>query len=167
MAPVLAFTSEEIWRYIPGNKEGAISVQLTGMPGVVEEYLDEELDLKWERLLEVRGEVTKALETARRDKVIGNSLEAAVELYAGEDLYNFLKPLAGDLAVIFIVSGASLKPLGEAPGSVRESEHLPGLAVTVRATGGRKCERCWVYHEDVGADAGHPVLCPKCVDALK
>lgn len=73
MAPVLAFTSEEIWRYIPGDREGAISVQLTSMPEVVEEYLDEELDQKWERLLEVRGEVTRALETARRDKLIGNS----------------------------------------------------------------------------------------------
>ena len=130
MAPVLAFTSEEIWRYIPGDREGAISVQLTSMPEVVEEYLDEELDQKWERLLEVRGEVTRALEAARRDKVIGNSLEAAVELYAGEDLYNFLKPMAKELAAIFIVSGATLKPLEEIPGGVRESEQLPGLAVT-------------------------------------
>ena len=89
LAPVLAFTSEEIWRYIPGDREGAISVQLTSMPEVVEEYLDEELDQKWERLLEVRGEVTRALEAARRDKVIGNSLEAAVELYAGETCTTF------------------------------------------------------------------------------
>lgn len=166
LAPVLAFTSEEIWRYIPGDREGAISVQLTSMPEVVEEYLDEELDQKWERLLEVRGEVTRALEAARRDKVIGNSLEAAVELYAGEDLYNFLKPMAKELAAIFIVSGATLKPLEEIPGGVRESEQLPGLAVTVRTAGGRKCERCWMYHEGVGADSGHPALCPRCVGVI-
>jgi len=167
MAPVLAFTSEEIWRYIPGDREGAISVQLTSMPEVVEEYLDEELDQKWERLLEVRGEVTRALETARRDKLIGNSLEAAVELYAGEELYNFLKPMAKELATIFIVSGATLKPLEEAPAGVRESEHLPGLAVAVRTAGGSKCERCWMYHEGVGADSEHTALCPRCVSVIK
>jgi isoleucyl-tRNA synthetase len=167
LVPVLAFTSEEIWRYIPGDRGGAVSVQLTGMPEVVEEYLDDELDQKWERLLELRGEVTRVLETARRNKVIGNSLEAAVVLYAGEDLLRFLKPMAGDLATILIVSSADLKRLEEAPEGTLESEIVPGLAVSVQTAGGQKCERCWMYHEGVGADSGHPALCPRCVTAIK
>ena len=111
-------------------------MQLTSMPEVVEEYLDEELDQKWERLLEVRGEVTRALETAGRDKLIGNSLEAAVELYAGEELYNFLKPMAKELATIFIVSGATLKPLEEAPAGVKGIRAPSG-------TGGGRADCRW------------------------
>jgi isoleucyl-tRNA synthetase len=167
LAPVLAFTSEEIWRYVPGPKGDAVSVQLTDMPGVKEEYLDDELEQKWERLLAVRGEVTKVLEASRRDKVIGNSLEAAVNLYAGDDLYSFLNSMAGELATVFIVSGAALRRLDEAPGDARRSESLPDLAVSVQPAKGRKCERCWMYHEGVGADAEHPTICPRCAAAIR
>jgi len=167
LTPVLAFTAEEIWRYVPGDKGGAVSVQLTDMPEVREECLDEELDQKWERLLAVRGEVTRALEAARRDKVIGNSLEAAVELYAGDDLYSFLEPMAGELATLFIVSRAALRRPGDAPEGLPRSESLPELAVLVKPARGQKCERCWMYLEGVGADADHPTICPRCLDVIK
>jgi len=167
LAPVLAFTSEEIWRYVPGDKGGVVSVQLADMPEVKEEYLDEELEQKWERLLEVRGQVTKVLEMARRDKVIGNSLEASVNLYADEELYSFLEPMAGELPTIFIVSAVVLKPLNEAPDDVKRFETHPELAVSIQQAKGEKCERCWMYHEDVGADPEHPTICPKCVQAIK
>lgn len=167
ITPVLAFTSEEIWRYVPGDKGKAISVQLAGMPQVVDEYIDEELEQKWERLLAVRGEITRALEEARREKVIGNSLEAAVELYAGAQLYDFLKPAADDLATIFIVSQATLKPVAEAPAGARVIETMPDLAVVVKPASGQKCERCWMYHEKVGVDQEHPALCPRCAGVIK
>ncbi|HBC92578.1 MAG TPA: isoleucine--tRNA ligase, partial [Pelotomaculum sp.] len=167
LTPVLAFTSEEIWRYVPGDKGKAISVQLAGMPQVVEEYLDEELEQKWERLLAVRGEITRALEEARREKVIGNSLEAVVELYAGAQLYDFLKPAADDLATIFIVSQATLRPMAEAPTGARVIDVMPDLSVVVKPASGQKCERCWMYHEEVGLDPKHPAICPRCLAAIK
>ncbi|MCL6635213.1 MAG: class I tRNA ligase family protein, partial [Peptococcaceae bacterium] len=167
LAPVLAFTSEEIWRYVPGDRGGAVSVQLAEMPEVKEEYLDEELDQKWERLLAVRGEVTRALEAARRDRVIGNSLEAAVALYAGNDLYSFLEPLAGDLATVFIVSAVHLRRLDEAPDGAQRSGSVPELALAVEHARGHKCERCWMYHEGVGTDPDHPAICPRCAQVIK
>jgi leucyl-tRNA synthetase len=166
LAPILAFTSEEIWRYVPGEQK-PVSVQLTSMPQVIDEYIDEELEQKWERLLAVRSEVTKALEEARREKVIGNSLEAAVELYAAQDLYDFLQPSAGELATIFIVSQASLKTLDETPSGVKNIEAMPDLAVLVKPAAGKKCERCWMYHENVGEDRAHPTICPRCAGVVK
>jgi len=166
LAPVLAFTAEEIWRYVPGDKGEAVSVQLTDMPEVKEAYLDEELEQKWERLLAVRDEVNKSLEFARREKVIGNSLEAAVELYAASDWYSFLEPMAGELATVFIVSGCMLRRLGEAPENAVKTG-LPGLAISVQYAKGKKCERCWIHHEEVGLDQEHPGICPKCSEALK
>ncbi len=167
LTPILAFTSEEIWRYIPGEKGSVESVQLTGMPVAKEEYLDSDLDQKWERLLSVRGEVTRVLEAARREKIIGNSLEAEVDLYAGEDLYKFLKPLAGELDTLFIVSGVTLGCSDEAPPNAMRFDTMPGLAVSVRPAGGQKCERCWMYNQEVGADPKHPTVCPKCSRALQ
>ncbi|MDD4169122.1 MAG: isoleucine--tRNA ligase [Desulfotomaculaceae bacterium] len=167
LAPVLAFTTEEIWRYVPGDKEGAVSVQLAGMPEVNEAYLDEELDRKWERLLDIRGEVTKTLEAARRGKVIGNSLEASVKLFVEKEFYDFLEPMAGELPTIFIVSSVSLKPMSEAPEDVERSEMYPELAMSIKPAKGQKCERCWMYHEDIGADEVYPTICPRCAQVLK
>ncbi|MDD4239722.1 MAG: isoleucine--tRNA ligase [Desulfotomaculaceae bacterium] len=167
LTPVLAFTSEEIWRYVPGDKGGTISVQLAGMPQVVDEYLDEELEQKWDRLLAVRGEITRALEEARREKVIGNSLEAAVELYAGQELYAFLKPEADALATIFIVSQATLMTVAEAPVGARVIDTMPDLSIVVRPASGQKCERCWMYHEGVGLNPEHPAICPRCSEVIK
>ncbi len=167
LVPILAFTTEEVWRHMPGDKGDAVSVQLTEMPEVNEDYLDEELDRKWERILAVRGEVTRVLEAARRDKVIGNSLEAAVELYAGKELRTFLDPLNDELAVIFIVSEVNLKDIGSATLDAVRVDSVPELAVSVHPARGKKCERCWMYHEETGLDAENPTVCPKCAAALK
>lgn len=167
LAPVLTFTTEEIWRHMPGAEAGPVSVQLAGMPEVVEDYIDVELEEKWERLLAVRSEVTKALESARRDKAIGNSLEAAVELYLDKGLRSFLEPLAGDLPVLFIVSGVTLAATADAPAGAKENDTVPGLLISVRPADGVKCERCWMYHEEVGADAEHKSLCPRCAAVMK
>ena len=167
LSPVLAFTSEEIWRCLPGDKEGLASVQLAGMPPVREECLDDDLAQKWARILTVRGEVTRALEAARRDKRIGNSLEAAVDLYAGGDLYDFLAAEAGQLATLFIVSELRLYRLAGAPPGLAPLETIPDLAVSVCPAPGQKCERCWMYHEGVGSEPEHPTICPRCAAALR
>lgn len=164
LAPVLAFTTEEIWLYVPREKDLPVSVQLTDLPEVKEDYLDAELEQKYERLLAVRAEVTRSLETARRDKLIGNSLEAMVELYAAGELYDFLSGAAADLPALFIVSGVHLQP--ESGQGVPVSETVPGLGVVIKRAPGKKCERCWMYHPAVGQDAGHPTLCPRCAAAV-
>jgi isoleucyl-tRNA synthetase len=167
LVPVLSFTTEEIWRHMPGDRGGLVSVQLADMPEANEKYIDDELEQKWERLLAVRGEVTKVLEAARRDKVIGNSLEAAVDLFAGKDLYIFLENLMVDLANVFIVSQVTLAKLEYAPATAQGSDTMPELGILVRPAGGEKCERCWMYNEGVGADAEHQTLCPRCAAVIK
>ncbi len=166
LAPILAFTSEEIWRYIPGDKGGLVSVQLADMPEVNEDYLDVELEVRWERLLKVRGEVTRVLEAARRDKLIGNSLEAAVLLYAAGDVYSFLESVQNELATVFIVSEVELHGLDSAPFQAQCSGELPDLKIMVRRASGLKCERCWMYHPEVGKNDDYPDVCPKCAAAL-
>ena len=167
LVPVLAFTTEEIWRYVPGDKGNLVSVQLTDMPEVNEAYLDAALEEKWEQLLSVRGEVTRVLEVARRDKSIGNSLEAAVNLYADKELLDFLTPELPELATLFIVSQVTLNSLDNAPAGVVKPDSLPELAIAVTKAAGEKCERCWMYHEGVGADKEHPTICPRCAAAIK
>lgn len=174
LAPVLAFTSEEIWRCAPKEEGAPVSVQLTDLPGVNEEYLDAELEQKWERLLAVRSEVTRALEEARREKTIGNPLEAAVALYAGDELYDFLQQSLIELPVFFIVSAVSLHRWPEKPDAenrpngekVLPALEIPELAVGVRRAPGEKCVRCWKYSEGVGKNAEHPALCPRCAEVV-
>jgi isoleucyl-tRNA synthetase len=167
LVPVLSFTTEEIWRHMPGDRGNLVSVQLADMPQAEEKYIDDELDQKWERLLAVRGEVTKILEAARRDKVIGNSLEAAVDLFAGKDLYGFFENQLSELPNVFIVSEVTLAKLEDAPAVAQDSDTMPELVISVRPAGGEKCERCWMYHEGVGADAEHQTLCPRCAEVIK
>lgn len=167
LTPILAFTTEEIWRYIPraaGDKE---SVQLCDMPAVNEQYIDEELDAKWERVIKIRDEIAKALEGARKDKVIGHSLDAHVKIYADDDLFEFLRPLADQLATILIVSGAELAAGADTPAGAFVSEEVPGLKVGVIQAVGAKCERCWTYSDEVGKDDEHPALCVRCREVVR
>ncbi|GAB6158923.1 isoleucine--tRNA ligase [Desulfotomaculum varum] len=166
LTPVLAFTTEEIYKHMPVVGERLASVQLLDMPQVNEQYLDDELEKKWEKIHAIRKEVLKALENARQQKVIGNALEAAVDLYAAGEVAELLKPMAGELATLFIVSQVNLQPLSAAPTDAVRGEELE-LAVKVTAASGQKCERCWMYHQDVGKDSEHASLCPRCAGVVK
>ncbi len=166
LTPVLAFTSEEIWRHLPKEPGSPESVQLTDMPEMDESYIEPELESKWERLLQVRTVVNRALEKARREKLIGNSLEAAVTLYVEDELYNFLDPLKEYLPGLFIVSTVQLS--GEdPPADTPAFDEMPEVKVGIVRAGGKKCERCWNYHVDVGKDSDHPETCPRCAAVLK
>jgi len=158
MAPVLSFTADEIWAYIPRHGHEAESVHLTEFPKVDDTYVDEPLAERWERLLRVRDEVLKALEEARKGKLIGNAVEAKVEILAGPTLHPFLAGYAKDLPTIFIVSAVDLNP-GPPDG--------PELSVNVHRAPGQKCERCWLYRESVGQFSTHPTLCDRCVAVLE
>ncbi len=167
LTPILAFTAEEIWRYVPKTAGDPVSVQLCDLPEVQAEYLDEELEAKWEKIIKVRDEVAKALEAARRDKVIGHSLDARVTLWTGRELARFLTPLKDELAPVFIVSQVELAESGQAPAGAFTSEEIEGLQVGVSPAAGAKCERCWTYREDVGRADEHPAICGRCVQVVK
>ena len=165
MAPILSFTAEEVWDHIPDFEGKTESVHLADMPQVDESLMDEELAARWERLLEVRSAATKALETARREKVIGHPLNAVVGLYADENLFEFLAPYSDQLRDIMIVSSVELGR--EAPAGAQATE-LEGLSVTVKAAPWPKCPRCWRHDETVALDGDEQVtgICQRCQEAL-
>ncbi len=166
MAPVLAFTSEEIWKYMPGTDGKKTSIHMERLPEVEEKYVDEELALKWEKILEVRGEATKAMEKARAEKLIGHPLNASVAISAPAALYDVLSPYADQLNRILIVSETKLSK-DEKPEGAFASEEIEGLYIKVSQAPGEKCERCWVFDQEVGKDPEHPTICPRCLAALE
>jgi isoleucyl-tRNA synthetase len=163
MAPVLSFTSEEIWRTLCAqfvDMLGVESVHLSQFPEAQPQWKDSKLTDRWDVLLEVRTAVQAALEAQRRDKVIGSSLEADVHIEGNADKYAFLQKYENELATLFIVSRVRLARVDHLP-------HRPDFLVTVSKATSRKCERCWNYREAVGTDSVHPTLCDRCVEALR
>lgn len=165
MAPILPFTAEEIWNFMPNRKENETSIHLTSFPEVNEAWKDEDLAKEWKRLLEVRGEVTRALEEARTKKLIGHSLDAVVTIAAKEDWHDTLNSYCNELRTIFIVSGVSLLKEERLPGAF-ESNDIEGLSILVEPAAGNKCERCWMHDPSVGTNSEHPTICNRCREAL-
>jgi isoleucyl-tRNA synthetase len=153
LAPVLVFTADEIWESIPGALDEAQSVHLTEFPAYDEARRDDGLLKRYERLFEVRGAVMKALEEARNASLIGAGLEAKVTITAPHEAKAFLESFGEDLRYVFIVSKVELREGAE-------------LGVKVVEAEGKKCERCWHYTTDVGADARYPGACLRCVGNL-
>ena len=166
MAPILVFTTDEIWQLMPHRSgEEPDSVMFSSMPAPCAQWeLSAELEERWNRLIALRLDVNKALETARADKQIGKPLDAEITLTAGEGVRGELESAACmDLAECFIVSKVEIRYTPEQPAG---GENFPGVDVLVRASGEPKCERCWT-HSDRVDDRG---LCPRCaavVDALE
>jgi isoleucyl-tRNA synthetase len=167
LAPILSFTTEEAWRLLPGAR--GESVHLERFPQVPLEWIDDTLKGEWDRLLEVRREVAKALETVRGQKKIGSGLEAAVWItQAPEDLPALLGTKRELLPTLFIVSAVRLfetPPVG-ALLPPTESSEIPGLGIAVDRAPGRKCERCWKYSPHVGESPQHPTLCERCLRVI-
>ena len=132
-----------------------------------EAYIQEELGTVWDKILDAREAAAKALELARKEKIIGQSLEAEVELYVSPEWQKVLQPYADQLPMILIVSKATLKPEAEAPADAVTEEGVDGVRVMVHRAEGTKCERCWNYRDDVGQDADHPTICGRCATVLK
>ncbi|MBF0784974.1 isoleucine--tRNA ligase [Muribacter muris] len=163
IAPILSFTADEIWGYLPqvDNRAEFVFTEefYQGLFGLGEnETLD---DSYWQKLLKVRAEVNRVLEQARNDKLIGAALEAKVTVYADEDIRPLLAQLGNELRFVLITSQAEVKPLADA--DVAEGE-LAGLAVKVERAAGEKCPRCWHYSDKIGVNPQHPTLCPRCVE---
>lgn len=154
MAPILTFTAEEAWWHLPKDDEDPGSVHLGVFPEVPNEWLDEALEQRWERLLEIRDEVNRALEEARRKKEIGHSLDAEITITGPYEIVEFLRTFGEDLREILIVSQVKLE------------EGQGGIQVQVAKAKGQKCGRCWVYDLEVGSSKEYPDLCPRCVLVL-
>ena len=166
MAPILSFTADEIWGYLPQTATPRAEFVFTeefyeGLFGLGEnEKLD---DAYWQQLIKVRSEVNRVLEIARNDKVIGGGLEAEVTVYANDEYRALLEQLGNELRFVLITSKAEVKALAEKPADVAAGE-LEGIAVSVARSNGEKCPRCWHYSDKIGANPEHPTLCPRCVE---
>ncbi|MDH4230008.1 MAG: isoleucine--tRNA ligase [Nitrospirota bacterium] len=167
MAPVLSFTAEEVWEHMPAAWPRQKSVHLAEFPALDPAWRDDALAARWERLRKVRAEGTRELEGRRRDKIIGHSLEGALTLYADADLLKFLTPYREFLADLFITSAVALAPLSEAPAEAVAAQEVAGLRIGFTRATGAKCERCWIYREDVGAAAAHPGVCGRCAAVVE
>jgi len=160
VAPILPHTADEIWKFIPGVE--GVSVQLTELPDWNDVQVNEALMLKWEKFINIRDNVLKALEIARKEKVIGHSLAASVNIYPSEEVANILKQF-DELDKLFIVSHVEVhSPTEQAPD---DSMELEGLHVLVTEAEGEKCQRCWVVSPEVGSK--HEELCPSCSDIIE
>lgn len=162
LTPILAFTADEIWQFMPHDKSrNTESPLFNEIPNADFIETDEAFMDKWEKIHAVRVDVQKALELARNEKKIGKSLEAKVVLGADAELYDFLKKVEAELPEIFITSAVEVvqEPQGFA-GDVN------GLTVSVSNADGGKCERCWKFSTTVGNDENHPELCAHCAAVI-
>ena len=165
LAPIMSFTCEEIWPYLPPISGREESVHLASFPTPAEiaaesvSQADPKSDEDWNALRSVRDEVLKALEDARNNKLIGGGLEASVHVTASDALYAVLKRYQDQLRYLFIVSAVDLtEGAGNGTGSVQ---------VEVKKADGQKCERCWNYSIHVGEDKNYPTVCERCSAVLK
>jgi isoleucyl-tRNA synthetase len=154
IAPILAFTADELWRFLPGDREESVHIGLFPQDADLAALADQALLTRWSRLIDVRDQVLAAIEPRRKDKTIGSSLEARVALSASKDDFLLLEPRRDDLPMLFIVSQVTLE---------QGNGHL---TATVTAADGVKCERCWRIVPSVSADPRRKGICNRCEGAL-
>ena len=163
IAPILSFTADELWQYIPGERSESVFEQ-TWYDGLTPLADDEELDgAFWSTVQEVKDGVNKVLEVARNEGRVGGSLKTEVTLYCDADLKAGLAKLGEELRFVTLTSDARLADLSEAGEDALDTE-LEGLKVSVAASEQPKCARCWHQRPDVGRDEAHPELCGRCVE---
>lgn len=163
LAPILAFTAEEIWSFLPHTaKEDARSVMLNDIPES-QLTVDEVFAARWEQIHAIRDDVQKALENARNAKLIGSSLEAKVTLHCDQKLLPFVQSVEALWPTVLIVSQVTV--CGEGTGEF--AGDVSGLSVSIAHADGGKCCRCWTYSESVKEDGEHAGLCARCAALLK
>lgn len=162
MAPIMSFTADEIWGYLPGERAPYVFTEewYEGLFGLADnEALN---DAYWAELLKVRSEVNKVIEQARSDKRIGGALEASVTLYADAGLAAKLQALGDELRFVLLTSGAIVADYVTASDEAQQSELLKGLKIALHKAEGVKCPRCWHYTTDVGQNPEHAAICGRC-----
>ena len=162
MAPITSFTAQEIWETLPGERSEFVFTE-TWYEGFNDfTQSDTFNDALWHQVLSVKDAANQAMEQARKDGALGGSLEASIELYATESLYNVLAKLEDELRFVLITSGVTLTKVDSAPEGASATE-VEGLWLSVNKASGQKCVRCWHHREDVGSHDGHEELCGRCV----
>ncbi|MGN1304660.1 MAG: class I tRNA ligase family protein, partial [Oscillospiraceae bacterium] len=167
IAPVLAFTAEEIWKYMPhSDTDDTNSVMMNDFPAPIDVQVDDSFIEKWNFIYQLRADVTKALEVKRADKFIGASLEAKVIIHVNNDasLHAKLDSYSDILAKVFIVSGVEIVDGGN--GEFKSDFMADNLSYDVEKADGEKCERCWIYSKSVGKNALYPTLCDRCAEEV-
>ncbi|MGF6591055.1 isoleucine--tRNA ligase [Pseudomonas sp. 2835] len=165
IAPILAFTADELWQYLPGERNESVMLN-TWYEGLSE--LPEGFELGrayWDRVMAAKTAVNKELENQRAAKAIGGNLQAEVTLFADDALSADLNKLGDELRFVLITSAASVAPFVQAPADAVETE-VPGLKLKVVKSGHAKCGRCWHFRADVGANPEHPEICARCADNI-
>lgn len=165
LAPLLSFTTEEVWAAMPEYPGKKMSVHLEQFPEVTEAREDGELGERWQTLLDIRAESSKAIELARQNKIIGHSLDAAVAMSPPESMRSLLSAYKEDLRSLLIVSQVSIVD-GDPGTGAYESNEIPGMKIGVTKAEGKKCSRCWIYSTHVGSDSDHPGICHRCLTNL-
>lgn len=156
LAPMTCFTAEEVWRYMPHKENEKLdSVMLSYYPEVNDKYYNKELEEKWNKIIKFKELVSKKLEEARQNKIIGHSLNAKVTIYANPKAYDFLNENKELLMTVFIISDLQIEEINE------------DIKIEVSVAEGEKCERCWMYSKTVGIDKEHPTICHRCLKAIK
>ena len=164
VAPILSFTAEEIWSFMPHiDGESSESIFLNDMPEKTGIKADDSFTEKWNLISSIREDAKKALEIKRTDKVIGASLEASVTVYSDEML-DAVKAVTDDLKNALIVSEVKVES-GADKGEFKGD--MQGVSFTVAKAEGEKCERCWSYDKTVGQNSDHPTLCARCCRAIE
>ncbi|MBR4296071.1 MAG: class I tRNA ligase family protein, partial [Clostridia bacterium] len=165
IAPMLAFTSEEIWKAMPHlESEDNASVFLNAMPEYNSEYEFGDIADRWNRLFELRDDIMKALEEARANKLIGKSLDAKVTIYtSNEDTYKTFAEFAEELKTVFIVSSAEVVKADAPDEAFTETES--GIGVVVSQADGHKCDRCWAYSTE-GYENEDGFICERCKNII-
>lgn len=162
LAPIISYTADEIWQYIPGNKDTSI---------FLENWYEKWPNLKkidmnyWQSIQDIRGEVNKALENVRKTGAVGSGLAAEIVIYADDKAKSLLSLLGDELRFVFITSKVEIKPFNLRPAEAFLSNEL-GIAVEIHPSDAKKCARCWHRLDDVGKNIEHPELCLRCVDNI-
>ena len=166
LAPIMSFTAEEIWSFLPKISGRPESVHLAYFPqpedltGKGPDDSSAGLRADYDSLMAARDEALKALEKARQEKMIGSALEAVVTIHASDGLYKVLDRYRQEMRYLLIVSGVEIVQTSGGNGS-------SPLRVDVTKAPGKKCDRCWNYSVHVGEDQRYPTVCERCLAALK
>ncbi len=165
MAPVLSFTAEEVLKYVPESLKPQVKT-IFAIDKYKPAQLLQEAELKeWNSILELRSEITKAIEPLRKEGTIGHSLDTSIKLYASKEIIETIKTKGIDMREICIVSQIELLDITNKPADLENSAE--NIAVQVEKAKGEKCERCWIYTEEYGKNPQFPTLCPRCSTVMQ
>ncbi|WP_088043882.1 isoleucine--tRNA ligase [Bacillus sp. EAC] len=163
VAPILPHTAEEVWSHMP--EKNADSIFLTEMPDTNDYGDTKALEAKWEKFMDLRDDVLKALEVARNEKVIGKSLQAQVKIYPNDEVATLLSSINEELKQLLIVSQVEVAETSEQVPD--NAQKFDTSSIVISPATGETCERCWTVTEEVGKDNDHPTLCLRCASVVK